>query len=193
MVELKTLSANLLALRKKAGKTQQEVAAKVGMTAAALSAYETGKKQPQLDYAVRLARYYGVTLDSLCGIEDANKVEPMTGGEYLYYFTKLCEAKLVPVEISTSYIPWKEYPGLDEEEQRYCEEEEEKTGKCTEYGCVTLKIYYTAAARFSEPYRRYLELYRAGEIDEELFTLWKQKHFERLSEPLAESPFQREE
>lgn len=59
----------LIKLRRKMGKTQKEVAKDTGISAVSLSAYENGRKEPLLSYAVRLASYYGVTLDSLCGIE----------------------------------------------------------------------------------------------------------------------------
>lgn len=179
--ELKDLVAsNLLELRKKTGKTQREVAAETGMTAAALSAYEKGIKQPQLDYAVRLARYYGVTLDKLCGLEETSGDAAMTGGEYLYYLTKLCETEHIEVKISESFVPWNEYPGeIDEGDAIMYADEQDRNGEPPQLGYVTLQIYSSMAAHFVSPYKKYLDLYRAGEIDEELFSLWKEKRFEQ--------------
>ena len=61
------LSDRLSALRKEKGLTLRELAEQVGITAAALSSYEKGQKEPSLGYAKKLAQYYGVSLDYLCG------------------------------------------------------------------------------------------------------------------------------
>lgn len=188
MEELKALSENLLALRKKAGKTQQEVAAKVGMTAAALSAYETGKKQPKLDYAVRLARYYGVTLDRLCGNESENSEEITAGEKFLYYLTKLCEEdESIPIEIEVHELPFDEYPKFYENyKMSYCVFDSDKfvENKIAKIKYITLKIFSPQAANFSIPYKKYLELYRSGAIEADLFRLWKKQRIKQLSEPL---------
>ena len=63
------LSERLSALRKEKGLTLRELAEQVGITAAALSNYEKGQKEPSLGYAKKLAQYYGVSLDYLCGGE----------------------------------------------------------------------------------------------------------------------------
>ncbi len=69
------LSERLSALRKEKGLTLRELAEQVGITAAALSTYEKGQKEPSLGYAKKLAQYYGVSLDYLCGEEAVKSVE----------------------------------------------------------------------------------------------------------------------
>ena len=63
------LADNLLKLRKAAGKSLRDVAADVGLTAAALASYENGSKTPLLSNALKLAEYYGVTVEELCSVE----------------------------------------------------------------------------------------------------------------------------
>lgn len=60
----------LILLRKEKGLTLRELSEQVGITAAALSSYEKGKKEPSLSFAIKLADYYGVSLDELCDREN---------------------------------------------------------------------------------------------------------------------------
>lgn len=54
-------------LRKERGLSQKEVAAELGITQALLSHYEKGKRECGLDFLVRAADYYGVSVDYLLG------------------------------------------------------------------------------------------------------------------------------
>ena len=49
------------------GLSQKEVAKKVGISNTALSNYETGYRQPDLETLAHLASLYGVTIDELVG------------------------------------------------------------------------------------------------------------------------------
>ena len=80
------LSDRLSALRREKGLTLRELAAQVGITAAALSNYEKGQKEPSLGYAKKLAQYYGVSLDELCGAEtrsEGSEHRPFTYGDVI--------------------------------------------------------------------------------------------------------------
>lgn len=44
---------------------QSEIAKAVGITAMALSQYENGNRVPRDDIKLRLAKFYGVTVDSI--------------------------------------------------------------------------------------------------------------------------------
>lgn len=59
----------LLALRKRSGMSQQEVAVAIGVTRQTVSNWEQGQGAPSLDKAAELARLYGVTLDDLANDE----------------------------------------------------------------------------------------------------------------------------
>ena len=59
----------LLALRKRSGMSQQDVASAIGVTRQTVSNWEQGQGAPALDKAAELARLYGVTLDDLASDE----------------------------------------------------------------------------------------------------------------------------
>lgn len=62
-------SDKLRALRNAKGLTQNQVAQRIGVTKAMISAYETAAKAPSLDMLIRLAGLYGVTIDYLVSVE----------------------------------------------------------------------------------------------------------------------------
>jgi transcriptional regulator with XRE-family HTH domain len=61
------LSTNLRIQRAKKRVRQQDVANAVSIDQAALSQYENGIRVPSVDVVVRLADYYGISLDTLAG------------------------------------------------------------------------------------------------------------------------------
>jgi transcriptional regulator with XRE-family HTH domain len=58
--------------RTSAGLSQLEFAQKVGMTQQRISAYELGKRQPDLETVKLFADFFGITTDELLGIEKEN-------------------------------------------------------------------------------------------------------------------------
>ena len=62
-----TFSERIKQERKKAKLTQEEAAKQLGITRAAYTLYETGKTQPSLETAKKLADLYKVSLDYLTG------------------------------------------------------------------------------------------------------------------------------
>ena len=65
-LRLKELRANLKL-------TQREMAEKVGITPATLSAYENGTNQPSFSACYQIATSLDVSLDWLCGIKNSSK------------------------------------------------------------------------------------------------------------------------
>lgn len=63
------LYKNLKRVRMRTGKSQLEVANSVGISNAALSNYETGYREPDLETLKQLAVYYGVSLDELAEVK----------------------------------------------------------------------------------------------------------------------------
>ena len=57
-------------MREKKAVSQKEVAEAIGVKAQTISGYESGRTKPPLDLAAKLAKYFGASLDWLCGIED---------------------------------------------------------------------------------------------------------------------------
>lgn len=58
-------NVGFLSARKKAGLTQREVAAAVGVNQAAVSFWETGAFSPRAAVLLRVAKLYGCTVDEL--------------------------------------------------------------------------------------------------------------------------------
>ena len=62
-MDRKQIAEKLVELRGE--KTQAEVAENVGISLSALAMYETGKRIPRDEIKIRLANYYGTTVESL--------------------------------------------------------------------------------------------------------------------------------
>ena len=60
-----TIHQNLKDLRRASGMTQEEVANRVGLTRQAISSYESGRTQPDLDMLVSLAEVYGADVSDI--------------------------------------------------------------------------------------------------------------------------------
>lgn len=56
---------NLISLRKCCGMSQEELAAKIGVSRQTLSKYETGESVPDIDKCNAIAKVFGTTMDEL--------------------------------------------------------------------------------------------------------------------------------
>lgn len=63
------LHENLRKYRTEKGLTQEEVAGALGVSAQAVSRWETGSACPDVELLPALANYYGITLDALVGMD----------------------------------------------------------------------------------------------------------------------------
>lgn len=61
-------------LVKSNGKTQQEMADFLGISQASFYAYTVGRAEPSLDKLIKLADYFNVSLDFLCGRQNKNLI-----------------------------------------------------------------------------------------------------------------------
>lgn len=71
-------SEKLKALREARGLTQLQVANRIGISKAMISAYETASKAPSIEVLIRLSRLFGVSVDYLVCV-DAPKVINVSG------------------------------------------------------------------------------------------------------------------
>lgn len=53
--------------------SQREIAHELGIIQTTYGNYETGKTQPTIEMLIKIANYFNVTLDYLCGNEQATK------------------------------------------------------------------------------------------------------------------------
>lgn len=56
-------------IRKRCGLTMKELGDRVGVGESTISQYETGKRQPDYEILLRIADYFGVSVDYLLGKE----------------------------------------------------------------------------------------------------------------------------
>ena len=89
---------NFKRARVRMGKSQIEVAKAVGISNAALSNYETGYREPDLDTLCALSRYYGLTLDELLDVngeqhEPIYDLSPVLKNKYIAYKGEVFELK----------------------------------------------------------------------------------------------------
>lgn len=75
MVDFRT---NIKKLRKEKHMTQEELANRVGVSKAMISAYETEIRYPSYDVLIKLASVFGVTTDYLLGL-DRRRMVDITG------------------------------------------------------------------------------------------------------------------
>lgn len=71
-----TLSEKILYYRKSAGLSQEELAARVGVSRQAVSKWETGESTPELSKVVLLARAFQITTDQLLSPEAPQSSRP---------------------------------------------------------------------------------------------------------------------
>lgn len=71
----KYLANNLVYLRKKAGLSQDEFVAQLGIKRSTYSAHEIGKTEPFIDALIMLANYHCLTVDALLRINLAGLTE----------------------------------------------------------------------------------------------------------------------
>lgn len=87
--KMENLGEKLKSARLFAGKKQKEVAEVLSCTTQCYSNYEKGKTEPNIDSLILIAKYFGVTLDELLGLE-SSRVQPIDHDQlFLLNFTRL--------------------------------------------------------------------------------------------------------
>lgn len=73
------LQRNLVDLRREKNLTQKELATKIGVSAAAIGFWETDTNEPKATYLIKLANFFGVTVDELLGCDSPTLEEQAAG------------------------------------------------------------------------------------------------------------------
>ena len=68
---MSAFSERLLELRQSRNLSQKGLAQEIGIDVRVYQRYEYGEREPQLSVLVRIADYYGVSLDNLAGRADS--------------------------------------------------------------------------------------------------------------------------
>lgn len=87
----------LVYLRKRAGLSQQELAARLKMTRSAISMYETGKREPDLETFEAFADFYNVDMNTLTGRSSPSPTSPVDAelNEYLELLKNRPECRML--------------------------------------------------------------------------------------------------
>ncbi len=72
------INVTLRKLRQEKGVTQEELASAIGVTMQAVSKWERDEGYPDITLLPNIARYFGVTLDTLCGIDQLQQDEEIS-------------------------------------------------------------------------------------------------------------------
>lgn len=119
---METLGSRLHALRERHGMKQTELAKAIGITSAAISAYELGKSVPRRDVLQRLADYFRVSIDFLLGRTAESGTARRTGGYDLSEVAENLPPDLVDAIVSlpaeSRHVFLRARQDLDEEDWR---------------------------------------------------------------------------
>ena len=77
------LAQNLKYLREQKGLSQKDFSADMGLSRATVGNWETGERKPDIEMIIRLAEYFGVTLDDLV-LRDLKPPIPKYAGNIRY-------------------------------------------------------------------------------------------------------------
>lgn len=70
-----TMADRLRQLIQESSKTLRNIAAETGLSIATLSAWQTGKKIPQVDSVLPLCRYFNCSADYLLGLSNVRQID----------------------------------------------------------------------------------------------------------------------
>ena len=177
---MSTIADHLLAIRASKKLLQKDVAARAGITATALSAYEKGQREPSLPALIKLAEIYGVSLDWLCGLDTKQEaIESLgqaTKADVIRWLTNLCESGL-PVSVQASTFDYSNSPEfLDRYGSLFAVDR---------HNGVTIRLSGDWLNAFSAKYERLLSLYMSNDIDSEMLDAWKSKKISECAEDNA--------
>lgn len=105
------VAERLRVLRASKRYSQSEVANSTGMSLSSYQSYENGKREPKSDSLVKLAKFYGVTISALLGLEEpSEKSSPPSGNlgreQLREIFEKLNNDELKKLLDYSRYLLW---------------------------------------------------------------------------------------
>ena len=96
--------------RKRTGLSQKKLAEFVGVTPAALSQYENGRREPNIVVITSIARVFDITIDSLLGLEPLPDLIAQNRSEYVLLRDFRCLNNLGQKRILDDLAGLKELP-----------------------------------------------------------------------------------
>lgn len=178
---LTILSENLMKYRTRRELSLKEVAEAIGITYNALSTYEKGTKFPPMEFAIRLAEYYGVSLDELCGSKKKGFWFRSDYHDCLQAYITI-RSMGSPQEVKVENVPWSQTKeSIDPDEARVWHQLDELGEETPCFRKVTITIHSHRFSSFVEGYEKMRNLVADGLLDEQIFNEWLEK---KLAEPV---------
>ena len=148
--ELNIFSERLKEFRNHKKMTQKDFADKIGITAAALSAYENSGKNPSVAVVKRISEVFGVSIDWLCGLSEQINIDtnPTTYSDLLKLLIKVSDTEM-------EFDKWEISVAGDVD---------------SEFGIF--RTDNPIIVSFFKEWQKMYELFNDGTIDRHLYTLW---------------------
>lgn len=184
-----SFAENMRNLRLSRNLSKRAMAAEIGITAATYAAYESADKLPTLETASKIADAFNVSLDWMCGRakEDKHGEKPRTWGDIMRLFGQVVSAseeielkakKRIWVSASCANLP----PDAVDFEITEAQEKEYQEYEYYEADDFQLYIALSPLRFIIDGWIKLLSLYRAGQIDEEMYSAWVAKKELELDE-----------
>lgn len=161
MDDLSILSSRIKELRRKNSLTQRDLAKAINTTATSISAYETGLKIPSISIVKKIAEYFNVSLDWLCGVSDNQSNNGITTYADIIKLLILIEQH---INLNLDFTTERIYDSLIE--------------------CATIYVRDKTIQSFIKEWKKVQELHSDNTIDDDLYQLWIDKQLKQYSQPI---------
>lgn len=113
--EMSDFQKNLILYRKMSGLTQKELATKLQISPTTLAGYENAGKEPKVSTLIKLADFFGVSVDNLVRETPKNLKDALQLRDYLYDVAvksfQQFETTSKPVQLKLEILPRAETKG----------------------------------------------------------------------------------
>lgn len=166
METLNIFSMRLKELRNDYEMTQKDFSVKVGCTAATLSAYENGTKNPSLEIVKNIAEKCNVSIDWLCGLSEKKTLK-----DDIFLYSELFSLLMKFDSITDLDLILTNTEAIGLESKR------------TNGSLLGITFDNSVVQEFLEDWKKMKELYQSNTIDEEVYLLWVEKTINKYNFP----------
>jgi len=163
MGDFSALAVRIKKLRKSLQMTQKDFSSFVGCTAATLSAYENGSKSPSLEIVKNIAEKCNVSIDWLCGLSDKK-----TSSNIPKTLADIFEMLFLIQEYSDIRI-------YDHKDIVFIHDRDNVLTNFGESTIHAIGFQPFSIDSFMENWQKMYNMYLSEKIDEEVYSLWKEK------------------
>lgn len=117
-----TFADRILKYRTEAGMTQDDLARRLGVTNKAVSAWETGKKQPRYPKVEKMAEIFGVSIPDLMGLTESEPVPEQNPDIHINNALRYINCRTIATVTPRYSIEELSTAGLSEEDEEELEQ-----------------------------------------------------------------------